>query len=65
MNRFKKELRKAGVKLECDYECLPDPDGIQAVTVNSETAVFAVYHTSITMVWCMDRDGSITEIASY
>lgn len=46
MNRFKKELRKRGYKLEQDFECLPTPGGIEAVTVDAERATWAIYHVS-------------------
>lgn len=45
MNRVKKELRKAGAKLECDYEYLPF-NGIETVVVNSEKAEYSIYHVS-------------------
>lgn len=35
MNRFKKELRKHGVRLECDYDYLPY-HGLETVVVDSE-----------------------------
>ena len=49
MNRFKKELRKHGVKLECDYECLPY-NGIETVVVDSANATVSTYHLSAG--WC-------------
>lgn len=42
MNRFKKELRKRGVKLECDYEYLPF-DGLETIVVNAEKATVSTY----------------------
>lgn len=45
MNRFKMELRKHGVKLECDYPFLPY-NGIESVVVDSEHAVVSTYHVS-------------------
>lgn len=45
MNRFKKELRKRGVKLECDYPCLPF-NGIETVVVDSANATVSTYHLS-------------------
>lgn len=65
MTRFKEELRKAGIKLECDYEALPDPSGIQAVTVDPEKAQFGVHHTSISILYRMTRSGSIEEVAAW
>lgn len=44
MNRVKRELRKAGLKLECDYETLPH-GGIETVQVDSEKAEFSIYCT--------------------
>ena len=52
MNRFKKELRKRGIKLECDYEYLPY-NGIETVVVNSENATVSTYHLSAG--WCKVR----------
>ena len=53
MNRFKKELRKKGVKLECDYPMLPclikgkpfEPGYIfvDGVSVDAEKAEFTVH----------------------
>lgn len=45
MNRFKKELRKHGVKLECDYPFFPY-NGIESVVVDSEHAIVSTYHLS-------------------
>ena len=45
MNRFKKELRARGYKLENDYECLPC-DGIETVVANAEAATLSIYHVS-------------------
>ena len=45
MNRFKRELRKHGVKLECDYPFLPY-NGIETVVVDSENAIVSTYHVS-------------------
>jgi len=58
MNRLKRELRRRGVKLECDYECLPF-NGIQAVTVRSEDATYTIHHTSISQEFRMLRSGEI------
>ncbi len=46
MNRFKKEVRRRGVRLECDYEMLPSAEGIETVAVSSEKALVSVYHVS-------------------
>lgn len=45
MNRFKRELRKHGVKLECDYQFLPY-NGIETVVVDSERAIISTCHVS-------------------
>lgn len=45
MNRFKRELRKHGVKLECDYQFLPY-NGIETVVVDSENATVSTCHVS-------------------
>lgn len=60
MNRLKKELRRRGVKLECDYECLPF-EGVQAVTVRSEDATYTIHHTSISIECRLLRSGEIEE----
>ena len=46
MNRFKRELRARGYKLEQDYECLP-ADGVETVVANAETAMLSIYHVSV------------------
>ena len=43
MNRLKKEIRKKGVMLECDYPFLPF-DGLEAVKVDSEKAILSRYY---------------------
>lgn len=45
MNRFKKEIRKRGVKLESDYEYLPY-NGIHSVYVDASRALVRTYHIS-------------------
>lgn len=45
MNRFKREIRKRGEKLENDYEYLPY-DGIETVKVDAEKATISYYHVS-------------------
>lgn len=50
MNRFKKELRKRGYQLECDYPYLPF-DGIETVRVISEVAMIAICHVSAGWVY--------------
>ena len=43
MNRFKKEVRKLGYKLDMDYPCLPY-NGIDSAWCNAEKANYYVYH---------------------
>ena len=43
MNRLKKEIRKKGVRLECDFPFLPF-NGIETVKIDSEKATINVYH---------------------
>ena len=44
MNRFKKELRKRGINLECDYAYLPsDEDVIAGVIVETEIARVRIF----------------------
>ena len=62
MNRFKKEIKKKGIKLESDYLYLPYNDGrltVEAVDVNTETATVKIYYTSIVMRYVMRYDGAL------
>ena len=67
MNRVKKELRKRGIKLECDYEYLPCDLGklgggalfIEAVRVDSEKAIVTEYYNVDVCKTIMDRQGEI------
>lgn len=43
MNRFKKEIRKRGIKLECDYPYIPY-NGLETVIVHSDKAIISEYH---------------------
>ena len=43
MNRFKREIRRKGIRLECDYEYLPY-NSIETVVVNAEDATIRTYH---------------------
>lgn len=43
MNRFKKEIRKHGIKLESDYPFIPF-NGLEAVIIHSDTATINEYH---------------------
>lgn len=49
MNRFKKEIRKRGVKLECDYPMIPF-NGLEAVIVHADEACVSEYHDCAG--WC-------------
>lgn len=62
MNRFKKEIRKRGIKLEADFPFLPF-EGIEAVHVDSERATISTYYNFLG--WVTNRvcsDLSIKEI---
>lgn len=62
MNRFKKELRKQGVKLENDYPWLPFDCGsvtLESVCVNSELCTVTKYYTSIACVDHYNRQMNI------
>lgn len=45
MNRFKRELRKNGIKLENDFEYLPC-NGIETIIADAEKAMLSIYHVS-------------------
>ena len=51
MNRFKKELRKRGIKLECDYPYLPfdvsESVTLEAVTVRPDQAYISCYYNVV------------------
>lgn len=70
MNRVKRELRKRGIKLECDYPTLPyfikwnsifEPGYIfvDGVSVNSETATARVYLNVIVEIFRIQRNGEL------
>ena len=64
MNRFKKELRKHGVKLECDYEMLPyerDAGFLEGVVVDAEQCKVVSIYTSIVVTDCYDRQMQVTD----
>ena len=59
MTRLKKEFRKRGLKLECDFEWLPY-NGIETVEVDVEKAMLKIYHNSFGWSFCtMTRDGNL------
>lgn len=71
MNRIKKEFRRKGLKLECDYEHLPyyikgqscfDVGNIciESVAVKSETATAVVITNTMVEIITMGRDGQLT-----
>ena len=62
MTRFKKELRKRGVKLECDYPYLPFElvgTTLECVVVNSELCSVTEITTSITLTSYYGRNMQI------
>lgn len=62
MTRFKEYVRKKGVRLECDFECLPF-NGIETVVVIPERAQVSEYHVSAG--WChiiIGRDGQLSTL---
>lgn len=65
MNRFKKELRRKGIKLECDYLWLPYEENgvfVEAVSVNSTGARWTEYTNVMATCFQLERNGSITEV---
>ena len=59
MNRFKEELRKKGVKLECDYPHMPFEligHTLETIIVNSEMCTVTSITTSIILVDFYDRN---------
>lgn len=65
MNRFKRELRLRGVKLENDYECLPCPCGsvsVEAVMVSAECATVTHVFNVMAVTQRMNRDGTLYTI---
>ena len=65
MNRFKRELRLRGVKIENDYECLPCPCGsvsVEAVMVSAEYATVTHVFNVMTVTQKMNRDGTLYTI---
>ena len=62
MNRFTKEVRKRGFKIESDYECLPCGD-IDTTWVNAEKAEYYVYHFGLGVItYKFNRDMSYKTI---
>lgn len=65
MNRFKKELRKKGIKLACDFEFLPFEVShsnniyIDDVIVNTENASITIVYNTLVDTVILKRDGSL------
>ena len=58
MNRFKKEVRKQGFKLENDYPWLPYDEGsmtVDSVVADAENCTLTIYYTSLKMVIGFDK----------
>lgn len=68
MNRFKKEIRKKGIKLENEYDSIPyvfdNGISIQAIDINSETATIVHFYNVDVVIERMERDGSMTDISN-
>ena len=63
MNRFKRYVRKKGIKLEIDYPWLPyelKMVSIEAVYVNSEHCYVTQFTTVGDLIAYFHRDGTIT-----
>lgn len=63
MNRFKKELRRKGIKLECDYLWLPfEADGvfIRAIHVDASKAQCFVFTSAMVTRYRMNSNGTFT-----
>lgn len=60
MTRFKAYARSAGVWLDCDFEALPDPSGVECVVALPDRAAVLAYNNRYgwTAVY-FHRDGSI------
>ena len=68
MNRFKKEIRKRGFRLESDLPCLPyELKGhnyivLDSIFINSERATIVEFYNIDTLHYEMLRNGEIVEI---
>lgn len=68
MNRFKKEIRKKGFKLECDYPWLPFEEKtvfIEAITVDAENCLLKQHANVGTLVLGFDRQMNCNTVAFY
>ena len=74
MNRFKRELRKHGQKLECDYPTMPfylkgkspfDVGNIciEGIVANAENCTVTTFYNVIVCREKVNRDFTFTEIA--
>lgn len=62
MNRFTKEVRKRGFKIETDYEYLPSGN-VEITWVNAEKAECYVYHFGLGVItYKYNRDMSYKTI---
>ena len=71
MNRLKKELKKKGIKLECDYKWLPyytkgdfgKPGNIcvEGVSVVSNTATVYIFYNVIVEKLTMNRSSELVK----
>ena len=65
MNRFKKELRKIGVTLECDFEFLPYPVTggvvVDSVIINTEECTVTTVYNTIVLIDYYDRSLNIVK----
>ena len=72
MNRFKRELRRKGVKLKDDYMCLPfalsgnnpfSPGyiSVEDVFVDSKRATVTIFYNVIDETIRMDRNGKLVD----
>ena len=69
MNRFKKELMKKGIELECQYDWMPYEVSngvvIDTIIVDSERAIVHMYYNVIDLHYMMQRDGNIVDVEMY
>jgi hypothetical protein len=63
MTKFKKELRKRGFKLECDYNFLPFDDGaiLDSIQVDVENCTISYYYTSVSIHIKINKDFTTNE----
>lgn len=64
MNRFKKELKKRGVKLENDYPYMPFDFGntaLEAVIVDAEKCTLSQLTSSMNVIYYYGRDMKVSQ----